>query len=101
MGKKILDNSKQNKAGVFDLIPEKLRFKVKSTEEDTEGHYRNIKGTIYEEDIKDIKLHTSGSSVQFSSVTQSCPTLCKPMNRSMPGLPVHHQLPEFTQTHVH
>ena len=41
------------------------------------------------------------SSVQFSSVTQSCPTLCDPMNRSMPGLPVHHQLPEFTQTHVH
>ena len=41
------------------------------------------------------------SSVQFSSVTQSCPTLCNPMNRSMPGLPVHHQLPEFTQTHVY
>ena len=40
-------------------------------------------------------------SVQFSSVTQSCPTLCHPMNRSTPGLPVHHQLPEFTQTHVH
>ena len=40
------------------------------------------------------------SSVQFSSVTQSCPTLCDPMNRSTPGLPVHHQLPEFTQTHV-
>ena len=39
--------------------------------------------------------------VQFSSVTQSCPTLCNPMNRSTPGLPVHHQLPEFTQTHVH
>ena len=43
------------------------------------------------------KLH----SVQFSSVTQSCPTLCDSMNRSMPGLPVHHQLPEFIQTHVH
>ena len=40
-------------------------------------------------------------SLQFSSVTQSCPTLCNPMNRSMPGLPVHHQFPEFTQTHVH
>ena len=38
---------------------------------------------------------------QFSSVTQSCPTLCNPMNRSTPGLPVHQQLPEFTQTHVH
>ena len=37
----------------------------------------------------------------FSSVAQSCPTLCNPMNRSTPGLPVHHQLPEFTQTPVH
>ena len=41
------------------------------------------------------------SSVQFSSVDQSCPTLCDPMNRSMPGLSVHHQFPEITQTHVH
>ena len=38
---------------------------------------------------------------QFSSAAQLCPTLCNPMNHSMPGLPVHHQLPEFTQTHVH
>ena len=38
---------------------------------------------------------------QFSSLTQSCPTLCNPMNCSMPGLPIHHQLPEFTQTHIH
>ena len=45
--------------------------------------------------------NTSFSSVQFSSVAQLCPTLCDPMNCSMPGLPVHHQLPEFTQTHVH
>ena len=41
------------------------------------------------------------ASVQFSLVAQSCPTLCDPMNRSTPGLPVHHQLPESTQTHVH
>ena len=41
------------------------------------------------------------SSIQFSSVAQLCPTLCDPMNRSTPGLPVLHQLPEFTQTHVH
>ena len=40
-------------------------------------------------------------SVQFSSVAQSCPTLCDPMNCSMPGLSGYHQLPEFTQTHVH
>ena len=41
------------------------------------------------------------SSVQFSSEAQLCPTLCDPMNRSTPGLPVHHQLPELTQIHVH
>ena len=40
-------------------------------------------------------------TIKFSSVTQSCPILCDPMNRSTPGLPVHHQLPEFTQTHIH
>ena len=39
-------------------------------------------------------------SIQFSSVPQSCPTLCKPVNRSTPGLPIHRQLPWFTQTHV-
>ena len=41
------------------------------------------------------------SNFQFSSVAQSCPTLCDSMNRSTPGLPVHHQLPEFTHTHFH
>ena len=46
-------------------------------------------------------IYTMEYSVQFSSVTQSCPTLCNPMDCSMPGLPVHHQLPELTQTHVH
>ena len=39
--------------------------------------------------------------IQFSSVAQLCLTLCNPMNRSTPGLPVHHHLPEFTQTHIH
>ena len=48
-------------------------------------------------------IHAEGriSLVQFSSVAQSCPTLCDPMDCSTPGLPVHHQLPEFAQTHVH
>ena len=48
-----------------------------------------------------INLTIQFSSVQFISVAQLCPTLCYPMNRSTPGLPVHHHLPEFTQTHVH
>ena len=48
--------------------------------------------------LASIKI-SSHRPVQFSSVAQSCPTLCDPMNRSMPGLPVHHQLPKSTQTH--
>ena len=54
--------------------------------------------TQLQEDLKIVNLVSSG---QFSSVAQSCPTLCDLMDCSMPGLPVHHQLPEFTQTHVH
>ena len=52
-------------------------------------------------DLPDPGIKPCVSSVQFSSVSQSCPTLCDPMNRNTPGLPVHHQLPEFTQIHVH
>ena len=59
-----------------------LKHCVKSKEHTGQGHFKE-------------------TSVQFSSVTQSCPTLCDPMNHSTPGLPVHHQLLEFTQTHVH
>ena len=50
--------------------------------------------------IQKTKIMAS-SLIQFSSVAKSCPTLCDPMNHSTPGLPVHHQLPEFTQTNVH
>ena len=53
----------------------------------------NWKTTYHNNDINII-------TYQFSSVSQSCLTLCDPMNRSTPGLPVHHQLPESTQTHV-
>ena len=60
---------------------------------------------FYESTVKEKKYSMSfakdDSSVPFSSLAQSYPTLCDPMNRSTPGLPVHHQLPEFTQTHVH
>ena len=51
--------------------------------------------------VRRAALLGSISSVQFISVAQLCPTLCNPMNCSTPGLPVHHQLPEFTQTHIH
>ena len=59
--------------------------------------------TIYSERfwLDTLSSSTMYWNVQFSSVAQLCLTLCDPMNRSTPGLPVHHHLPEFTQTHVH
>ena len=51
--------------------------------------------------VVSLSPYNTTESIQFSSVAQSCPTLCDPMNHSTPGLPVHHQLPEFTQIHVH
>ena len=61
------------------------------------GKVKQLKGILFQFPYK----LTSTYSVQFSSVAQLCPTLCDPMNGSTPGLPVHYQLPEFTQTHVH
>ena len=57
---------------------------------------RRMEEWISTQTLKEFK-----GSIQFSSVTQSCLTLCDPMDCSTPGLPVHHQLLEFTQTHVH
>ena len=56
---------------------------------------------IFSRGIKSFGQFPTSPLVQFSSVAQSCPTLCDPVNLSTPGLPVHHQLPESTQTHVH
>ena len=118
-------NRDQKKAGVAILISDKIDFKTKAVKRDKEGHYIMIKGSIQEEDITIINIYAPNigapqyvrqiltsmkgeinnntiiRSDQIRSVAQSCPTLCDPMNRSTPGLPVHHQLPEFTQTHVH
>ena len=60
-----------------------------------EDYYRDVKG---EAECVSVSQSVSQS---VSSVVQSCLTLCDPMNHSTPGLPVHHQLPEFTQTHAH
>ena len=72
-----------------------------------EGNFLNLIKYNYKIPIANIILNyenlklTSLLSDQIKSVAQSCPTLCDPMNRSTPGIPVHHQLTEFTQTHVH
>ena len=73
----------------------KNRFMVK--QEKINSNFENIETQTY----RKYRLLYFKGSVQFSSVAQSCPTLCEPMDCSMPGLPVYHQLPELTQTHVH
>ena len=66
-------------------------------QEKINSNFENIETQTY----RKYRLLYFKGSVQFSSVAQSCPTLCEPMDCSMPGLPVYHQLPELTQTHVH
>ena len=67
--------------------------------------YHIAQGTLFSVMRQPRREGSSGknqlSLVQFSTVAQSCPTVCNPMDCSMPGFPVYHQLPEFTQTHVH
>ena len=63
--------------------------------------FKYFKSVISDLSLGDLPIYFFFPQIQFSSVTQSCPTLCDPMNCSTPGLPVHHHLPEFTQTHVH
>ena len=65
------------------------------------GYVKWLKQTRAIRASSSFKRHGKKIASQFSWVTQSCVTLCDPMDRSMPGLPVHHQLQEFTQTHVH
>ena len=73
--------------------------------EDIKKRWQEYTEELYKKDLHDPDNHddviTHLSSVQFGSVTESCPTLCHPMNHSTLGLPVHHHLLEFIQTHVH
>ena len=85
------------------IIYQQSAVKLYKKQKDGQYDVKNIKcvrGSKNAELLKYSNLR-SLTSVQFSSVTQSCPTLCDSMNCSTPGLPVHHQLPEFTQTHIH
>ena len=87
----------------------KLRYAddTTPTEENKEEQKSLLMRVKEESERASLKLNTkktkimASSPFQFSSVTQSCPTLCNPMNRSTPGLPVHHHHPDFTQIHVH
>ena len=85
-----------NDTTLMEESKEELKSLLMKVKEDSEivGLKLNIQKTK-------IMASSHISSVQFSSVAQSCPTLFNPMNHSTPGLPAHHQLLEFTQTHVH
>ena len=84
------------------LYPDKIAFRInskKKKKKPQKGFFKQTKTEGLNALVGE--LLQIRQRLQFSSVTQSCPTLCDPMNCSTPGLPVHHQLPEFTQTHVH
>ena len=68
---------------------------------DIEFSHQHCNLCLKKANLTDVFFPDTCGMLPFSSVAQSCPTLCHPMNRSTPGLPVHHQLLEFTQTHVH
>ena len=80
------------------LYQNESRFSTQSIQTNGARNFVNL--GQYSQILPLIKVQNY-ASVQFSSVAQSCSTLCDPMNHSTPGLPVHHHLPEFTQTHVH
>ena len=77
----------------FNIVLEVLATAIRAEKE--------IKGIQIEKEEVKLSLFADDMILYIRSVAQSCPILCNPMNRSTPGLPVHHQLPEFTETHVH
>ena len=87
-----------NEVEISDLPNKEIKVMtikmIKELERRTEEQNREVRRTRDAEYKNEIKI-------TLSSVAQSCPTLCNPMNHSTPGLPVHHKLPEFTQTHAH
>ena len=85
-----------DKVGIKDIdhyISSICEWFEQSNSFQTMNSNRTYQDLVFYNDIQDV--------IQFSSVAHSCPTLCNPMDCSTSGLPVHHQLPEFTQTHVH
>ena len=76
------------------------RLNAKDLREISDSRQKTQENMVTVSERKIIKLKQQ-RAIQFSSVAQLCPTFQDPMNRSTPGLPVHHQLPEFTQTHAH
>ena len=87
-------------AKICSMLSNSVAYISKTISSQTEGNRRSI-GLFDTIVCLPWEIIAHSSKVQFSSVTQLCPTLCDPMNHSTPGLPVQHKLPEFTQTHDH
>ena len=97
---RVLNVVKRSGEMITKKIPIRIRYRSKN-----QPHRATIKLQDIVTIVSDVHIQWRKEIVpkayQIRSVAQSCPTLCDPMNRSTPGLPVHHQLPKFTQTHVH
>ena len=89
-------------AAVYGVAQSRTRLKRLSSSSSSRNIHRTPPpGAFPADHLLFLLLLLFTRSAQSSPVAQSCPTLCDPMNRSPPGLPVHHHLPEFTQTHIH
>ena len=95
-GQRLIGFCQENLLVIANTLFQKHKRKL-YTRTSTGGQHRNQVDYI----LCSQRCRRSICSVQFSSVTRSWPTLCDPKNRSTPGFPVHHQHPEFTQTHIH